>query len=280
MIARKPTKEQRTMNRQSGAHATAHPGAGGAAHGRMQTEGAIALVTGTSRGIGAHLVAELRRRGAARVYAGVRQQTVASEDPRIVPIVLDITNEAEVREAARRCTDVTLLINNAGVNHNRRVIGAPDMTAARAEMEANYFGTLAMCRAFAPVLARNGGGAIVNVLSMAAKVGMPAMGSLSASKAAALRMTECVRAELAGQGTRVIAFMSSAVDTDMTRGLVGVAKLQPEEAARAILDGLAGTANDVYCGAGAARTNRLLAEDPAALARELAAQVAEPTAGR
>ena len=194
--------------------------------------GAIALVTGTSRGIGVHLVTELLRSGAARVYAAARQRPAIFDDPRVVPIVLDITDEQQVREAAEHCGDVTLLINNAGVNRNSRLIGVPDLAAARAEMETNYFGTLAMCRAFAPVLARNGGGTIVNLLSMAAKVGMPTMGSLSASKAAALRMTECVRAELAGQGTRVVAFMSSAVDTDMTRGLTGVPKLHADETAR------------------------------------------------
>ena len=88
-------------------------------------------------------------------------------------------------------------MNNAGINHHQGVLAATDLEAARAEMETNYFGTLAMCRAFAPVLKANGGGAVINMLSILARVNLPAMGSLCASKAAALSLTQCVRAELA-----------------------------------------------------------------------------------
>ncbi|WBY00253.1 SDR family oxidoreductase [Ramlibacter tataouinensis] len=234
--------------------------------------GSVALVTGAAGGIGAWIVTELLRRGAARVYAAGRRMPAAAH-PRVVPLSLDITDPAQVAAAARAAEDVTLLVNNAGVNRNQRLLHAADPMAARDEMETNYFGTLAMCRAFAPVLARNGGGAIANVLSIAARVGMPAMGSLSASKAAALRLTECVRAELAPQGTLVVAFLPSAVDTAMTRGLA-IPKGRPEDAAAALLDGIERGQEDLSFGDGAARIEQMLAKDPQALARELAAPLA------
>ena len=139
-------------------------------------------------------------------------------------------------------------------------------------METNYFGTLAMCRAFAPVLAANGGGAIANVLSIAARAGMPAMGSLCASKAAALRMTECLRAELAPQGTAVVGFMPSAVDTAMTRG-IDMPKSRPEDAAAALLDAVERGREDVVFGAGAEHIERMLASDRAGLLRQLGAAI-------
>lgn len=213
--------------------------------------GTVALVTGASRGLGRELVHVLLRRGALRVYAASRDLT-AWADARVVPLKLDITDPAQVAAAAQVATDTTLLINNAGVNRNRSLLAAPDLEAARAEMETNYFGTLAMCRAFAPVLARQGGGTIVNVLSAAAHVGMPAMGSLCASKAAALRLTECVRAELMHQNCFVAAFLPSALDTDMTRGL-DLPKALPQDAAVALLDGLAEGMEEIWFGDGAMR---------------------------
>lgn len=234
--------------------------------------GAVALVTGAGGGIGAWLVTELLRRGAARVYAAGRRAPAVAH-PRVVPLALDITRPDEVAAAARAAEDVMLLVNNAGINHNQRLLAAADPDAARAEMETNYFGTLAMCRAFAPVLAANGGGALANVLSIAARVGMPRMGSLCASKAAALRMTECLRAELAAQGTLVVAFLPGAVDTAMTRG-VEIPKSRPEDAAAALLDAIAAGQEEVYFGPEAERIRRLLAEDRAGLLRQVAGALA------
>jgi NAD(P)-dependent dehydrogenase (short-subunit alcohol dehydrogenase family) len=252
------------------------PAAAVGGNGTLTLDGVVAFVTGTNRGIGQRIAAELLRRGCARVYAASRAPQ-ARTGPRLVPVALDVTDERQVVLAAQACGDVTLLINNAGVNRNSRLIGATDLDGARAEMETNYFGTLRMCRAFAPVLARNGGGAIVNVLSIAARIGMPAMGSLSASKAAGLRMTECLRAELAPQGTRVVAFLPSAVDTDMTRGLDRIPKESPEDAARSLLDGLERGDEEIVFGAAAARILRLLACDPKALERELASSLSSRT---
>jgi NAD(P)-dependent dehydrogenase (short-subunit alcohol dehydrogenase family) len=154
----------------------------------MDIKGCVALVTGGNRGIGEGFVRVLLEQGAAKVYAGSRDRGAAAHleqawPERCIAIELDVTDEAEVDAAARQCADVSLLVNNAGLFLNQLLIGAPDMAAARAEMEVNYFGTLAMCRAFAPVLARNGGGAIVNVLSAVALFPVPNMGAWAARRA-------------------------------------------------------------------------------------------------
>jgi NAD(P)-dependent dehydrogenase (short-subunit alcohol dehydrogenase family) len=131
----------------------------------VQVSGSVALVTGAGRGLGQVYARELVRRGAAKVYGAARNPEAVTE-PGVTPIALDITNAERVAEVARQCLDVSLLVNNAGVMKASTFIDAPNLDAARLEMETNYFGTLSMCRAFAPVLAANGGGAIVNMLSV------------------------------------------------------------------------------------------------------------------
>jgi len=241
---------------------------------QMKIEGAVALVTGANGGIGKEYVEALRTAGAARIYACARKVEALTEivslDPeRIIPIQLDITNEQSVKDAAIQCQDVTLLINNAGVGFNKGLIAASDLTSARAEMEINYFGTLAMCRAFAPILKSNGGGAIVNMLSILALVNIPFNGSYSASKAAALSMTQGVRAELAAQGTQVVSVMPGTVDTPMSkdypppkvsRAVVASSALQ------AVRDGV----EDVYPGDQAVEFATRLASDPKAVEKQLA----------
>jgi NAD(P)-dependent dehydrogenase (short-subunit alcohol dehydrogenase family) len=136
-------------------------------------------------------------------------------------------------------------------------------------MEVNYFGTLAMCRAFAPLLGANGGGTIVNMLSILSRVTLPLMGSLCASKAAALSLTHGVRAQLAGQGTLVIAVMPGAVDTDMTRDMPPP-KMPPSEVAHAVLDAIEACMEEVYPGAMAQALTERLAQDPKGLEKEFA----------
>lgn len=240
-------------------------------------DGAVALVTGTSRGIGPETVRALLNAGAARIYCAVRAEgankaLIAEAPDRLEAIVLDVTEPDQVTAAAKRCADVTLLVNNAGINFNTPLMGVADMANARTEMETNYLGTLAMCRAFAPVLKVNGGGTIVNMLSILARCNLPIMGSLCASKAAEFSMTQAVRAELAGQGTRVMAVLPGAVDTDMTKG-VDVPKIQPAEVAQALVHGLLTGAEEVYPGEMAAGMAAGLASDPKGLERQLAAAV-------
>ena len=148
----------------------------------------MALVTGADRGLGQVYARELVSRGAARVNGAARNPAAVTE-PGVTPIALDITDPARVAEVARECADVTLLVNNAGVMKASPFIGAPNLDAARLEMETNYFGTLSMCRAFAPVLAAGGGGAIVNMLSVASFASYPLDPSYGASKAAERSLT-------------------------------------------------------------------------------------------
>ncbi len=213
----------------------------------MKIEQAVAFVTGTNRGVGAGFVETLLARGASKVYAAARDPAaIASRDPRVVRIALDVTDPAQVAEAARMATDVTLLINNAGINRLERMLDARDEDAARAEMEVNYFGTLRMCRAFSPALIANGG-AIVNILSILSRVSLPAMGSLCASKAAALRLTEGVRAELASHGVRVLGVLPGAVDTGIGRHRTPPT-LAVGEVVEATLAALDGGPDEVYVG--------------------------------
>lgn len=238
----------------------------------MKLDQSVALVTGANRGLGREFVQQLLAAGAARVYAAARdvaalQPLVDAHAGRVVAVALDITRPEQIAAARAQCADVTLLVNNAGINRGQGFISAGALDDAQAEMATNYIGTLAMCRAFAPQLA--GGGALVNVLSILAKVTLPAMGSLCASKAASLRMTEGVRAELAAQGTQVLAVMTGAIDTDMSRGFEGP-KSTAAEVVGATLAALAAGEEEVYLGDMPAWVNAAMAADPKGLERELA----------
>ena len=150
----------------------------------MRIEGSAALVTGANRGLGQAFARELISRGAAKVYGAARHPGAVTE-PGVTPVALDITDAERVAQVAQECPDVSLLVNNAGVLKYSAFISAPSLDAARAEMEVNYFGTLSMCRAFAPVLAANGGGAIVNMLSVTSFFTNLIDASYGASKTAA-----------------------------------------------------------------------------------------------
>jgi NAD(P)-dependent dehydrogenase (short-subunit alcohol dehydrogenase family) len=240
----------------------------------MDIKGSVALVSGANRGIGRCFVEALLARGAAKIYATAgRPERLADLVERgkgtVLPLKLDITVPADIAAAASQCGDVSLVVNNAGINLQAGLIAAKDLAAARAEMETNYFGPLAMCRAFAPILGRNGGGAIINMLSILARVNLPMYGSLSASKAAQLSLTQGVRAELAKQGTLVVAVMPGAVDTEMERNFPPP-KLAPSEAARAALDGVEQGLEEVYPGDMASGMSQGLAGDPKAVEKDLA----------
>jgi NAD(P)-dependent dehydrogenase (short-subunit alcohol dehydrogenase family) len=193
--------------------------------------GAVALVTGGNRGIGKAFVDELLAQGASKVYAAARNLDDL-EPSKAIPVRLDITDVDQVAAAAEDCADVTVLVNNAGYHAKTRLVRTDDLQAARDEMEVNYFGTLNMVRAFAPVLGTNGGGAIVNVLSVAAMVPAPFMGGYSPAKAAALWLSTIARAELSGQGTQVTALIVGSVDTRMATHVEG-RKEDPRDIAKA-----------------------------------------------
>src|SRR5580700_9687283 len=210
----------------------------------MKIQGSTALVTGANRGLGRAFVGALRAAGCAKIYAAARRPADVVEDGFIAPVRLDITQADEVAAAAARCTDVNLLINNAGVARFRPALGAPTMDDARIEMETNYFGTLAMCRAFAPVLKRNGGGAVVNMLSVVSFFNAPTQGSYCASKAAEWSLTKAVRFELRAQGTLVVGVYAGYIDTDMTAGLMAP-KSSPADIAARVLEGIASGSEDI-----------------------------------
>jgi NAD(P)-dependent dehydrogenase (short-subunit alcohol dehydrogenase family) len=199
----------------------------------MQIDNAVALVTGANRGLGAAFVSRLTQRGARTVYAGARDPADITHRS-AVPVRLDITDPADVAAAAERCRDVTLLINNAAIASRSPLLSTPTIDFARQEMETNYFGTLAMCRAFAPLLAR---GALVNILSITSFFSYPGMGSLCATKAAAWSLTNSVRMELRAQETLVVGVHASFIDTRLAEG-VDVPKHAPEDVADLVLDAI------------------------------------------
>jgi NAD(P)-dependent dehydrogenase (short-subunit alcohol dehydrogenase family) len=186
--------------------------------------GCVAIVSGGNRGIGRGFVEELVAGGAAKVYCGARSPSdVPAEliDAGVVPVPLDITDTDSVAAAVASCPDVTVVVNNAGLHGRDRLVLAQDPDIARQEMEVNYFGTLNMIRAFAPVLASNGGGAVVNVLSVAGAIPTAFMGGYSPAKSAALFLSIIARAELEPQDTSVTALIVGSVDTRMADHVEG-----------------------------------------------------------
>ena len=238
----------------------------------MEIKGRVALVSGANRGLGKATVEALLEAGAARVYAAARQvSTLDASDARIVPLVLDIADPAQIASAAALAVDVQVLVNNAGVTAVQPLLDASDSQAAEQEMRVNYFGTLEMCRAFAPHLVRNGGGAIVNVLSILGRVPSPRLGGYSASKAAAFSLTQSIRAQLAPRGTLVIGVLPGFIDTDMARG-VTAPKLSPQAVSSSIIAALRDGVEDVYPGM-AAEIEQALRTNPKAVERQFAGAI-------
>ena len=202
--------------------------------------GKSVLVTGANRGLGQMLVDEALRRGAQRVYAGTRQRLTRT-DERVMPLMFDVTDPAQIRAALDGVDSLDMLINNAGVS-------VPDDLSDRAAFErhlaVNLYGTLDVTRASLPLLARSGG-AIVNVVSVGAVAAIPVLPAYSISKAAALSLTQSLRALLAGKGVRVYAVLPGPIDTDMVRDLA-IPKTPPAEVARAILDGVERGDEDIF----------------------------------
>lgn len=240
----------------------------------MKIEDSVCLITGGNRGIGEAFVRALLAAGAAHVHVGARDPAnaahlVAEAPSRVNAIRLDVTQPGQIVQAAADCGEVSILINNAGAFLNRRLIAADDISAAREEMEVNYFGMLGMCRAFAPVLARNGGGAIVNVLSSGGLVAVPAMGGYSPSKFAGRAATTCIRAELAGQGTQVSALIVGSVDTRMAAHVAGL-KEPPADIAKAGLAAIRRGVDEMDTDRMAIEVRASLHRDPKALERGMA----------
>jgi NAD(P)-dependent dehydrogenase (short-subunit alcohol dehydrogenase family) len=238
----------------------------------MQITDQVALVTGANRGIGRRFVDELLARGARKVYATARRtdtpqaRELAALD-RVEVLPVDITDHASVVAAARTATDVTLLINNAGISTSTPLVTG-DLDGIRREMDTHFWGTLDMIREFAPTLAAGGGGAIVNVLSALSWFSFPGNGAYAVAKAAEWNMTNGVRLDLAAQGTLVQGVHLGAADTDIMAGYDGV-MIDPAVVPRASFDGLAAGAIEVVVDEWSAMVKASLAEDPAAFYAQL-----------
>jgi NAD(P)-dependent dehydrogenase (short-subunit alcohol dehydrogenase family) len=242
----------------------------------LKVRGTTALVTGANRGIGRALVEALLARGAAKVYAAARGPEalvgLAHADVRVIPIRLDVTVPADIQAASELAADVQLLINNAGVvaQLGGELTDERWIASARTEHEVNVLGTLAVTQAFAAVLARNGGGAILNLSSVAALVSFPSLASYSASKAAVHSLTQATRALLRPHHTFVAGVYPGPIDTEMVASLP-IQKTPPAVAAHAILDGLEAGQEEIFPDPTARQIGEQYFSDPKALERTTAA---------
>ena len=214
----------------------------------MQLANAVVLITGANRGIGRAFAQAALARGARRVYAAARDPS-SVDLPGVLPLQLDVTDPDQVARAVRDCGDVTVLVNNAGVAETGGFLQDATTEATRRQLEVNFFGMLRMAQGFAPVLAANGGGAMLNVLSIASWINRPLLGTYGATKSAAWALTNGLRHELRAQGTHVTALHMGFVDTDLTRG-IDMPKSTPESIVAAALDGLEAGRDEVLADEG------------------------------
>lgn len=202
----------------------------------MKIEGSVVLVTGANRGLGKAFAEQIRDAGARKVYAGARDPAKVHIRG-VEPVKLDITNAADVEAAAKALGDVTILFNNAGIGSNGTLVEDLSLKDAREVMETNYFGTLRVSQAFAPILGRNGGGALINMLSALSWITIAPIAAYSASKSAEWALTNALRQELKGQKTLVIGVHAGFIDTDLVANLKAP-KLPPADIVARILEAI------------------------------------------
>jgi NAD(P)-dependent dehydrogenase (short-subunit alcohol dehydrogenase family) len=227
------------------------------------------VVTGANRGLGRQIVDQLLERGLPKVYALARDPDAVRRDPRVVPVRFDLLDGDTIAAAAARASDATLLINNASTAAFSTPLEA-DAAAVRREMAVNYDGTYATIRAFVPVLEANGGGAVVNVLSLLSLASAPPMAGYSASKAAAHSLTQALRPALAARGISVHGVYPAGIDTEMVAG-IETAKTPPEQVAALLLDGLAAGQEDIFPDPNSQAMAQTWWSDPKAFERAFAA---------
>lgn len=209
----------------------------------MKVENSVVLITGANRGLGLAFAREALARGAKKVYAGARDPSSVTL-PGVHAVKLDVTDPDDITRVARELGDVTLLINNAGIADMGGFLKDGSVEAARRQMETNYFGPLMLSKAFAGLLADNGGGAIINVLSVASWISSPMLSVYGSTKSAAWGLTNGLRQELLTQKTQVLGLHVGFIDTDLVRGL-DVEKISPELVVQRTLDGLEAGAEEV-----------------------------------
>lgn len=201
------------------------------------------------------------------MYAAARDPSKVST-PGVIPLKLDVTSLTDIGSVARDCQDVTLLINNAGVLRNSPMLGPDSQTAAHEEMATNYFGPLALVQALMSVLARNGGGAVVNVLSVASWFANPFMATYCASKAAEEALTDAIRIQLRSQATQVVGVYAGFIDTDMAAA-VNRPKVDPRAVVDRTLAGIEGGSDRVFADDRSEYIDRQIRTDPEAFYAEL-----------
>jgi NAD(P)-dependent dehydrogenase (short-subunit alcohol dehydrogenase family) len=231
----------------------------------MKQQGTTAVVTGANRGLGRHLAQQLRDRG-VHVYAAARNPESIDFDG-VTPLQLDITDPASVAAAAATTEHVSILVNNAGVATGATLIGGA-LSHIRQEFETNFFGTLTVTRAFAPQLAEHDESYVLNVLSALSWINVPALGGYSASKAAQWSLTDGLRQDLAGQGTRVGGLHVGWMDTDLTAS-VDVPKADPAEIALLAVNGIEADSFEILADAQSTAIRAGLAGGVAALYPDL-----------
>jgi NAD(P)-dependent dehydrogenase (short-subunit alcohol dehydrogenase family) len=235
----------------------------------MKIQDCVALVTGSNRGLGLAYCEGLLRAGASKVYAAARDPSkIPIRDSRVLPIALDVTSVADVISAAQNCQDISLLVNNAGVLRNSPMLGMESEEAARQEMETHYFGVLSMVQRFAPVLAKNGGGAIVNVLSVGSWFASPVIATYCASKAAEEVLTDAIRVQLRSQGTHVAGVYAGYIDTGMSAHITHP-KTSPSQVVDRSLMGVESGVDRIFADDSAVCTDQMIRADRAAFDAEL-----------
>lgn len=230
----------------------------------------VAFVTGSNRGIGKATVEALLKHGVKKVYAAARNiNDVKFNDPRVVPVALDIGSREQIQQAAKLASDTQILINNAGVLAFASVVNG-DPKDLMSDMQINYFGTLSMVHAFAPVLEKNGGGAIANISSIVGLAPMAGVGGYSASKAALHSATQAMRAELKSKNISVHGVYPGPIDTDMAKGF-DLPKTSAAETADNIVKGIAAGTEEIFPDGMSQQLGELYARDPKALEKQFAA---------
>ena len=243
----------------------------------VSVENKVVLVSGSNRGIGKSFAIQALAQGAKKVYATARDVSTLTEiaelqDDRVVALALDVTDQDQVNAVAAAARDVEILINNSGMGTGTAILGTTEEAGMRLELDVNYFGTMKMGRAFAPILEANGGGAMVNILSISGLCSFPFAPGYSASKAAGHSLTQAFRAAMARQNTLVAGVYPGPVDTDMAKRLP-FDKASPDSVAINVFEAIANGEEDIFTDPFAVEFARQLREDPKTLEKTTAAGI-------
>jgi NAD(P)-dependent dehydrogenase (short-subunit alcohol dehydrogenase family) len=243
----------------------------------VSVENKVVLVSGSNRGIGKSFAIQALAQGAKKVYATARDVSTLTEiaelqDDRVVALALDVTDQDQVNAVAAAARDVEILINNSGMGTGTAILGTTEEAGMRQELDVNYFGTMKMGRAFAPILEANGGGAMVNILSISGLCSFPFAPGYSASKAAGHSLTQAFRAAMARQNTLVAGVYPGPVDTDMAKRLP-FDKASPDSVAINVFEAIANGEEDIFTDPFAVEFARQLREDPKTLEKTTAAGI-------